>query len=63
MDSILAIQIEYPALAVWTQLKPARLGRWVASAPLYRFQLPAKGREACEPWSEGASRFINVGLI
>ena len=38
---------ESPALAVGTQLKPARDGRWVASAVLYHFQLPAEaGRSA-----------------
>ena len=39
--------LESPALAVGTQLKPARDGRWVASAVLRCFQLPAEaGRPA-----------------
>ena len=51
-----------PALAVGTRLKPARDGRWVASAVLLCFQLPTGGREACNSHGESASRFRNVGL-
>ena len=51
-----------PALAVGTRLKPARNGRWVASAALLCFQLPTGGREACNSHSEPASRLRNVGL-
>ena len=43
-------------------IKTCTNGRWVASVTLYCFQLPAKGREACKPRLEGASRFRNVGL-
>ena len=51
-----------PALAVGTRLKPARNGRWVASAALLCFQLPTGGREACNSRGESASRLRNVGL-
>lgn len=45
--------LESPALAVGTQLKPARDGRWVASAVLRCFQLPAEaGRPAVHTASE-----------
>ena len=47
--------LESPALAVGTQLKPARDGRWVASAVLRCFQLPAEaGRPAVHTASERA---------
>ena len=55
----------YPALAVWTRLKPARDGRWVASTMLYCFQLPADlngGREACKPRREGGVPFKKCGF-
>lgn len=55
-------KIKCPALAVWTQLKPAQNGRWVASAVFLCFQLPTGGREACNSHSESASRLRNVGL-
>ena len=55
-------QKKSPALAVGTRLKPARNGRWVASAVLLCFQLPTGGREACNSHSESASRKRNVGL-
>ena len=48
-------QKDTPAVAVETRLKPARECRWVAAAPLRRFQLPGafeKGREACDPQRE-----------
>ena len=55
----------YPALAVWTCLKPAQNGRWVASTALYCFQLPADldgGREACKPRCEVGVPFKKCGF-
>lgn len=54
-----------PALAVWTRLKPARNGRWVASSALICFQHPTilkGGREACRPHRELSVPFKKCGF-
>ena len=46
-------------------IKPARNGRWVASAPLYCFQLPTLrkgGREACKPRHKRGVPFQRCGF-
>ena len=51
-----------PALAVGTQLKPARDGRWVASVMLHAPFFQPEGREVCDPHHETSVPFEKCGF-